>query len=55
MFLKFINIVTGLFGYRWVYDESPIECSDDNLIEDEGWDDLDHQKARYRLEKITGD
>lgn len=53
MFLKVVNWFTAWFGYRWVVD-SRLADGDivDEMIDDEGWDDLDNNEARYRLEKI---
>jgi len=55
MFLDAINYLFGLFGYRWIVDSSPQDSSEFDPMDDEGWDDLDNENPRYKLEKLKQD
>jgi len=55
MFLKIINIFTAIFGYKWVKDTRPAHLPDEDIIADEGWDDLDKDVPKYRLVKCNSD
>ena len=56
MFLDLINYVFGLFGYRWVVDNSSQDTVEENFMDDdEGWNDLDADNPRYKLQKIKQD
>jgi hypothetical protein len=46
-----MNGLAGLFGYEWVIDERSVEERPENVIADEGWDDLHQHPPRYRLRK----
>lgn len=48
--MKLLNWLFGLFGYELVRDQSPYEKEDD-MIQDEGWDDVYEHNPRYRLRK----
>ena len=52
MLLKLLNSIVGVFGYRFVLDDRPLEMADEDIRNDEGWDDLDEHLPRYRLIKI---
>ncbi|WP_321277279.1 hypothetical protein [Thiomicrorhabdus indica] len=56
--MKFLNAIFRLFGYEWVEDKQPNVKGEDkdegkceDLIADEGWDDLHQHSPRYRLQK----
>ncbi|MEA3404668.1 MAG: hypothetical protein U9R28_02895 [Pseudomonadota bacterium] len=51
MLLNLMNVLAGLFGYEWVKDNRPIDEPEEDIIADEGWDDLHQHSPRYRLQK----
>jgi len=53
MFLKLINYFFGLFGYVWVVDDSPKDSVEEDVMTDEGWEDLDPDYMRYKLQKLN--
>lgn len=51
MLLRFMNALVGVLGYEWVRDRRPLDEPPEDLIADEGWDDLHQHSPRYRLRK----
>jgi len=51
MLLKWLNIVAGLFGYKWIVDTRPDNLPDEELLADEDWDDIQAHGPRYHLVK----
>lgn len=50
--MKFLNAIFRLFGYEWVEDKRPyLKNQDEDLIANEGWEDLYEHSPRYRLQK----
>lgn len=47
--LRIINLFVGLFGYQFIIDNEKVDEPEENIIADEGWDDLHQHSPRYKL------
>lgn len=51
--LKLVNLIVGLFGYKYVVDNRIVDEPPELLEADEGYDDIHQHSPRYRLVKTT--
>lgn len=51
MFLRIINFLFGLFGYKWVLDEYRYRDVEHDIEVDEGWEEITESSRRYKLVK----
>lgn len=55
MLLTILNSIAGVFGYRWIEDNSKDEITDTYPIADEDWDHIHENNRKYKLEKIANE
>jgi len=52
--MTLLNWLAGLFGYEWVKDGRDYQthhAEADDMIDDDGWDDVHEHNPRYVLRK----